>query len=244
MVCGNCGATYSETDLNCPFCGGENKNEAERKHLLKLEEYDREAEEIKLIPDKIVKKSTNVLLVLGGCAVGCAIVGLMLVFMIGRLSASQGYKTLQSSLEQLESYYQSASYLDMREYIAKEDLYGSSYDKYIETADAYYDYSQMCEGIEEFGNKFTEENGDILVSSIESVLQYGADALSGSKSGMEDKGILGNEDVLTNIYEDTVEKLKGSLGLTDGEIGELATDGEGKTKRIEDLAKKLKEKNL
>lgn len=243
MVCGNCGAAYSESDLKCPYCGSENKKEAERRHILKLKEYDKEAEEIKKLPEKIVKKSTKTLMVFGVCAAGCAVIVLLLVLVFGKLSSSRQFKTLQSSLNQLEVYYQEESYLEMREYIARHELTGNSFNKYRETANLYFAYSQMSEQLDEFDKTEKAVSGERLLSSIETILYYGADTLSGSKSAIEDKGILGNEDVLRNIYGDAVNELKEKLGLTEDEIRELEDDTAGKTKRIEALAEVLLKKN-
>lgn len=242
MVCANCGAAFPESELKCPYCGSENKEEAERRYSRKLEEFDQEAEEIKKLPEKMVSKSSKKLMIIGICGAGCAVICLLAVFAIGKISANREYKLLQRQLDQLESYYQAQSYPEMREYMAEKNIYGTAYKKYWEVADAYYPYLEMCREIELFGEIVADGDGERILYSLQTGLRYGADALDVSQSGMEDKGILGNEDVLAGINEDTVKKLKEELGLKDEEIESLTANREEIIKTTEHIAISVKER--
>lgn len=226
MNCKNCGAKYDKKSLNCPYCGSENKIVAEKQKKEILDRYDREAKEMEVtVPRQAVNRWTKYVLLGLGIVIVLFIVITVITVIISGISAKFTYNKDQHQLERLEEYFQKQDWQGMNEYMDDKEIRTQIYSKYTEVNDAwnYYDDYQNVVGI---------------AGTEELALYYMYNVLEGTKKAMEDKALLGNENVMEDFYNDAVNELK-EKGFSEEEINEISLGK--KSERWEELIVKFKD---
>ena len=136
MICKNCGATYDDSLLECPFCSAENSKRVEEYQKEVLNDYIRKEQELDRVLEK-GKKSTPLFvkilaIALGGIVCICIIAGI-----IGLGVSTVRTKTLEKNTERLEQLYRNGDYKEMYDLYMKIDYHsdihvygdiGSTYD--------------------------------------------------------------------------------------------------------------------
>lgn len=230
MICKSCSAEYDDNILVCPYCGTENKKAAQELKEDILENYDREAEQIKRsaeqYPEKAARKWTKYMVYVVAAIVILGIVFGIIAIVVGKVSVSVGHEREQKHLTKLEELYQAKDYVAVDEYLSDKDLWGSSYEKYDEIAgvSSYYSYMEndMMYIEDVLAGEMSDEEKVSLVSRwCESVLKDAASVLRLSKEYSEDMQFLGNEEELDIFYADVVMQLE-QIGYSEEEIEQIA----------------------
>lgn len=225
MHCTSCGAEYGEKELNCPYCGSENRKLAEELRQELLEGYDREAEAMEItVPGQALRHFTKRLVRLISVVLLISVVFAVGSGIYARVSAKLEYRTKQKNLKRMETLFQEADWEGLEEYYGKHSgLYGAEFEKYREMITAYEwlthlkENAEALEGLEEISFSSREDRAELYRGWGELVLDSAGEVLAVCSSGMTDEVILGNEQALRMLYEEGAEILRG-LGCTEEEI--------------------------
>lgn len=235
ITCVSCGAKYDRKEIRCPYCYTENRAEAKKQKQQILAGYDREAEDIredmKTYPKRTARKWTGYLV--KGIVV-LFIIGVLVtagILIYGRLSTKKDYNQNKEHLETLEGFLQDGDYDELADYISEYELYDNCFDPYLQIRSVYWDYQYLEDLVESMGNvkEYTgfskEEQISLLQDWSVSVVNQGQWVLNKCRGYMEDMAILGNEEILQKLYENSEQILLDS-GLTKEEIAALSVCGE------------------
>lgn len=227
MICPNCGVEYEDRMEKCPYCDSENIAEAKRRMNNLLKQYEKEEKEIRKdfeeYPNRQVRKYTG--RILGVLAVLAVLCGLLTVgyFLWGYLRAAVEGSASSRHERALESCFQQGKYDEMTEYMEKHHLAGIRYAKYGQIKDAlfYLDWMdtskellESCVQLEFTGPKKREEE---IRTQAASYLEKASHVLADTSEQANDTVFLGNEEVLMQLHEICVQRLKED-GFTEDEI--------------------------
>ena len=208
MICENCGAEYNKNNLKCPYCNSENLKAAGKLKEQILEKYDREAQEMaESIPKKAVRNWTKY--IIWGMLIFLSIIVVITIFAFvgGRISAVFRHSQEQRQMERLEELFQAQDWEEMSKYIDDNDIYNRIFAKYTQVNSVWKNYCYYKEAMEDIGQ------GEMSLIYISDVLQE-------AKMAIEDKALMGNEYVLKNIYNESVDMLL-KMGFSQEEIEEI-----------------------
>ncbi len=178
MNCQNCGQNYSSSVPNCPYCGTVNpKGEA---WLLRIG-----AERAKY-ENTLQKYGTSVDLLVFDRVIGRILLGIISLFIClfigisGFFVISSKVKEISSginhdkTLAKLEQLYTEGRFVEMNEFIRKNDSYGSDYPEYFHMArlhDYYLDFSvYRLRFFETRDTVMSDNDAHYLISSMHNVL--------------------------------------------------------------------------
>lgn len=226
MICKSCSAEYDDNILVCPYCGSENKKAAQELKEDILEAYDKEAEMIQKTaeqyPEKTARKWTKTIVRVVVVIIILGIIVSIVAIVAAKLSVSAGYKKEQRHLSELEELYQAGDYAAVETYLRDKELWSSAYEKYDEIARVYAYYAYMENDMKHIEDILSseisgEEKPEVITPWCENVLEDAASTMELSKKYAEDMQFLGNEEELTNLYEDVVTQLE-QMGYSKEEI--------------------------
>lgn len=237
MRCESCGAEYRMKDVRCPFCQSENPVLAEIRREQTLEQFDREAQQMKdTVPDMAVKKWTRLLLAICGIFVGLAFVMGLIMLMGGPLKAKIDYRIYRQREQELEELLAAGDmegiYAYMRsgdfrtyEYLKFQEIeyvymYHGYFQDYLEYLEAYRDaeYRSMREERE-----LREEIGNLASSLV----NYGSLVMRHYRQYSRDRIIRGNEELLAQ-YDQEIRNQFQELGISGQLLEWLSLEQEDK----------------
>lgn len=229
MICKNCGATISEKELLCPYCGTENFDVAKKQQDEYVNQYEKKREKIKQIPKKIVKNTTKTVVRLIPILLGGFILILLITVAFTKLTKGDLLAEQEAEIAQLEEYYAAGDYEKMYEYYKSLNKQGGSYEKYTRICDLYYDMEWNIESLKSLGiwsdsgsrEHYTKMSGYYLDDCIKALATI---------DKMENMNfIYGEEEAALYIREQYIAALQQYMYLTRDEINAavLAYDKEG-----------------
>lgn len=235
MICKNCSGEYSETLLQCPYCGTENKEAAGRMKKEVLAHYEKEEQQIRKEAESFPEKAANkwsghivrgVVILL----IACVIITILAV-LIGKMAVNFSFAGEERHLAKLEKLYELEDYEGMRDYINKKELYENTYDKYTQTESVAYHNVRIEEHLASIQRNLDsdamtwEEKVENSRYYMENILEESAELLQECRSFSEDMIFLENEDRLLEFYEACRAQLK-AYGYSGEEITQLEKHGE------------------
>lgn len=178
MNCQNCGQNYSSSVPNCPYCGTENpKGEA---WLLRIGAARAEYE------NTLEKHGTSVDLLVFDRVIGRILLGIISLFIclfigfFAYFAISSKVKDISSdinrdkTLAKLEQLYIDGRFVEMKDFISRNDRYGSDYPEYFHMAHLYGYYLDFSEYRLQFfetrDTVMSDNDAYFLVSSMHNVL--------------------------------------------------------------------------
>lgn len=202
MICNSCGGEYDDKASFCPYCNTENTKVAAKIKKEILHKYDKEAHRIKMeLPGHVVKKGTSIYIKLLLGIFILMVIAAILVLIFSQLSVDQDYKKQKKAEEILEEYFQAGEYIEIRDYLRKNNLRTNT-KKYSEIGnlanreeriqeylDWYYEYTDALGG-QDYEQSFRQ---DALREAIKFIEE--------SESYCTDKVITGNEDAVKKYQE-------------------------------------------
>lgn len=229
MICGNCGADFDDKVTVCPFCGAENLSAAKREQEEELLAIRKKTENLKALPDKVVKKSTHVLICTVTILAAVFLVVCGIVLIVSRSRAANALELQQTQLRTLEEYYVSGDYEQMGEYLEEvENSYASAFEKYMRVSDVYRRMGWIIDSIKsdyEFSKLIEMDE-----LSVASTLCY-AFRLLDSINDMESQGfVYGETEGVLYVRSEVCSALEEYMLLTEEEIA-----GGEKTASMEDV---------
>jgi hypothetical protein len=236
MICPSCGAEYDDSSLMCPYCHSENSSAAREEKQRLLESYDKEADEIRReadnYPKQAAKKITRYLLAGLAAVLVLGLLVTVLYLCFGRRQVNADYRQEKVNLEKLEELYGAGSYEDLTAYIKDHDIWGRTYDKYLQVADL----CGGCESMQSYEAEVREifENSYLQQENKESLAEYWIECFLGqayqiaadTEEYTQDSNLLGNEQILKTYYGTMLTLLEpyGVSGEDLQEIGEKGDD--------------------
>ncbi len=237
MRCESCGAEYRMKDVRCPFCQSENPVLADIRKEQTLEQFDREARQMKdAVPDMAVKKWTRLLLAICGILVGLAFLTGLVMLMGGPLKAKIDYRIYKQREQELEELLAEGDIEGIYEYMHSGDLRSYEYLKFqeIEYVYMYYGYFQdYLEYLEAYRDpeyrslrderRLREEIGDLASSLV----NYGSQVMRHCRQYSGDRTIRGNEELFAQ-YDQEIRSRFQELGISGHLLEWLSLEQEDK----------------
>ncbi len=139
IKCSFCGASYSEAEMVCPYCGAENVEYSKREQKQVLDEYREKTEnaEIEVTEEKSRRGTKNVtkILIIAGVAIA---IFFAIIFYVRNEKIDSALDDQEAIVNQLEMYLENGQYSDMVDYLYNtENTYGGTFGKYKNIADVY-----------------------------------------------------------------------------------------------------------
>lgn len=241
ITCVSCGAKYDKNKIRCPYCYTENHIAAKKEKKQILAGYDKEADDIredmKNYPKRTAKKWTGYLV--KGLVI-LFILGILVtvgIFVYGKRSAGKEYNQKQKQVEILEGFLQDKDYDGLADYISEYELYDNCFDPYLQIRSVYWDYEYLedladdLDNVKEYTSLGREEQVSILYNWSVSTVNQGYWVLNKCRDYIEDMAILGNEEILQDLYEDC-EQILMNVGLTKEDVMELSTCEEEQARTV------------
>ena len=221
-VCPYCGATLEKTATHCSHCLHEIEVVANKRHedTIKGLRKDRKAMK-KTLPKKIVAFFSYKIAIIITALIAIILVGVLVAFISAKLHNASAGNTEEKWLKTLEEYYTNEQYKELTEYVDENYIYGYKFEKYTQVADAYYYYMKLVEEWDYYGEMGPKLNSDSRVRIMCWVLYYGVCGMHAAENGYTDKGLLGNETLLKEIYADIETFMLERLPITKEEISEM-----------------------
>ena len=254
MVCKNCGGEFDSSLLRCPYCGYQNKKEAEKQKSEILKKYDEEAKSIEKEAEQYTGKRTGqitrwILVLIGVLAVLGVIIAILYFLFIRKMDA-KAYDVVDNHKFTLDEMMETHDYEGMIDYIEQNDIQIIQHMKYKQVVDAYRHYSSalssekklyeyaghMKQGDEEEQAKNRERWTGNVEAALTRILYDGSAVVRDYNKYGTDDVFLGNEEAITDMYESTASIFR-LAGFTEEEIQESAL-GE-KSAIWDDLYQKL-----
>lgn len=216
MICNNCGAEISGKELLCPYCGAENADVAKKEQQDYIREYNRKKRALKKVPDKVVKKTTKVLVYGAGIVLGVIVLAFLVIMAFSNIMRGDMLAKQEKEINKLEEYYDAGDYSAMSEYLDKIDKRGGSYEKYCRVADLYNGMDWRIESLK--SNSEFVVNIDLDATLVERDLEWCIEILYEIHE-MEELGFpYGEKTGALFVREQYVSALKEYALLTDEEI--------------------------
>ena len=172
MICKNCSAQISETELLCPYCGAENAEVAKKQQQDYIKNYELKKKTLKKVPDKVVKKTTKWLLYGAMGTLALVILVFIVVMAFSGLTNGDMMAKQEKEISVLEQYYVDGDYENMVKYLEKinsTNARGGRYEKYWRIAGLYDSMNWHLEGLE--NNAEFVKNIDLDASNTEDDLE-------------------------------------------------------------------------
>ncbi len=221
-VCPYCGAALLMNATHCEHCLHEIESVARKRHedMIKGLQKDRRAMK-KTLPDKIVSFFSHKIAVVVTALIVLALIAVLVAFVSAKLhNASEG-NTEEKWLKQLEEYYANEQYKELTEYVDANYIYGYKFDKYTQVADTYYYYTKLVEEWDYYNDMGPKVNRESREGIMYWVLYYGVRGMRAAEEGYTDKGLIGNETLLKELYADIKAFMLEKVTVTEEEIDEM-----------------------
>lgn len=230
-ICPYCGAFLKKNATHCEYCNHEIESIARQRHeaVVKELQADRRAMK-KTLPKKIIAFFSHKITIVVGILIVFVLAAVIAAFVSARLYIASNDDTEEKWLEQLEEYYVNEQYEELTEFVSNNYIYGYKFDKYTQVAEAYYYYIRIVEEWDYYNDTWYAVNRELRTDMMYWVLYYGIRGMRAAQDGYTDKGILGNESLLKEIYENIERVMLDKIGVTKEEIsGMLALESLEKT---------------
>lgn len=216
MICKNCGAKISQDILLCPYCGTENSDVAKKEQQDYINDYEKKKQELKNVPQKVLKKTTKWLWYCGCGIIGIVILAIIVVMGFSKLTEGDMLAKQEKELAKLESYYVAGDYEAMCKYLDKVVRYGGSYEKYRRVDEIYGSMDWHIESLE--SNVNYVKTIDLDAVSVEDDIERCIRVLAKIQE-FEELGFLYGEDAgALYVKEQYYNALKEYALLTEDEI--------------------------
>lgn len=225
-VCPYCGAAIGKNATHCAHCLHEIESVASKRHedTIKALQKDRRAMK-KTLPDKIVRFFSHKIALVVTALIVLTLVAVLISSISAKLHNSSENNTEEKWLKQLEEYYAAGQYKELTEYVDENYIYGYKFVKYTQVADAYYYYMNLMEVWDYYKDMGDNAGRDSREGIMYWVLYYGVRGMLSVKESYTDKGLLGNETLLKEIYADIETFMTETVKVTGDEInGMLALE--------------------
>ncbi|MBE5948551.1 MAG: hypothetical protein E7261_05915 [Lachnospiraceae bacterium] len=222
-ICPYCGASLLKNATHCEHCLHEIESVAKQRHedTIKGLRKDRRAMK-KTLPKKIVALFSHKIAIVITALVVIVLVGVLVAFISAKLHNTSEDNTEEKWLKTLEEYYANEQYKELTEYVDENYIYGYKFDKYTQVADAYYYYMKIAEMWDYYCNEMgPEADKDSRIGIMYWVLYYGIRGMHAAEDGYTDKGLLGNETLLKEIYADIKIFMLDKFPVTEEKISEM-----------------------
>lgn len=218
-ICPYCGASLLKNATHCEHCLHEIESIASKRHedMIKGLQKDRKAMK-KTLPDKIVSFFSHKIAIVVTVLLVLTLVAIVVAFISAKMHNTSENKTEEKWLKQLEEYYAGGQYKELTEYVDENYIYGYKFDKYTQVADAYYYYMKLNELWDYYNDMGDYANRDSREGIMYWVLYYGVRGMFSAEDSYTDKGLLGNETLLKEIYADIETFMTETVKVTDDEI--------------------------
>lgn len=216
MICDNCGAEISESDLLCPYCGAENEKLAQKQQEDVLEEYQQKTKDLQHMPKKVINKTSKYILIGAAALIILFLIGLLISWLISGHVAENSLDKQSEQLDKLEAYYDEGNYTEMYKYLDKIHEYGVTYEKYRRIGMLYDNMQWRIEAIEE-KQEFIRDL-DLEVSDVATTMGYVLEPMVEIKTWAEDGFRYGEEEAALDALEQYKTALRKYMLLTDEEI--------------------------
>lgn len=225
-ICPYCGAFLEKNATHCEYCRHEIESVAKQHHEAVIKELRNDRRTMKkTLPKKIVAFFSHKIAIVVGILIVLVLAAVLFAFVSARLNNAAEDSIEEKWLKQLEEYYTNEQYKELAEFVNDNYIYGYKFDKYTQVAEAYYYYIRIVEEWDYYNEMKSKVNAELRVSNIYWVLYYGIQGMRAAQSGYTDKGILGNESLLKEIYADIEQVMLDKIGVTKEEIsGMLALE--------------------
>lgn len=143
MLCPNCSAEFNENlTIVCPYCGYEYMKGARQEHQQEIDAIKKKTREVKQQSEKLVRKSTHVLLKVALIFLGVFLIIMLLTFIYKQFDSPEAAMEKQEKkLREFEEIYQSGDYEKLWEEIAYfSEGYSATYRKYYNVGSLYHNY--------------------------------------------------------------------------------------------------------
>ena len=219
-VCPYCGATLEKTATHCSHCLHEIESVAKKRHedTIKGLQKDRRAMK-KTLPDKIVGFFSRKIAIIVTALL--TLVAVLISSISARLHNTSENSTEEKWLKQLEEYYAAGQYKELTEYVDENYIYGYKFEKYTQVADAYYYYMKLIEMWNYYNDMEDNVGRDSRKGIMYWVLYYGVRGMRSAEESYADKGLLGNETLLKEIYADIETFMLDEVTVTEEEMEEM-----------------------
>ena len=137
MICKNCSAEISDDILLCPYCGTENQKVAEKEQQDYIDSYRKKKNNLKNVPNKVVKKTTKGLVYVAGAILGFIVLAILVIGAFSGLVSGNVLAKQEKEIAKLEKYYAEGDYEAMSQYYEKVGRGGGSYEKYKRVSRVY-----------------------------------------------------------------------------------------------------------
>lgn len=221
-VCPYCGAALLKNATHCEHCLHEIESVAKKRHedMIKGLQKDRRAMK-KTLPKKIVSFFSHKIAIVVTALLVLALVAIVVAFISAKIHNTSENKTAEKWLKQLEEYYAAGQYKELTEYVDENYIYGYKFDKYTQVADAYYYYMKLNELWDYYNDMEDNAGRDSREGIMYWVLYYGVRGMLSAEESYTDKGLLGNETLLKEIYADIEAVMLEKVTVTKEEITEM-----------------------
>jgi len=225
-ICPYCGAALLKNAIHCEHCLHEIESIAKKRHEDTIEglRKDRRAMK-KTLPKKIVDFFSHKIAIVVMILLVLVVIGILVAFISAKLHNESEGKKEEKWLKQLEEYYKDGRYEELTEYVKDKFIYGYKFDKYTQVADAYYYYMKIVEEWDYYNDMGPKVSLESREGIMYWVLYYGVRGMRAAEEGYTDKGLIGNESLLKEIYADIETFMMGTVNVTEEEIkGMLALE--------------------
>lgn len=221
-VCPYCGAALLKNATHCEHCLHEIESVAKKRHedTIKGLQKDRRAMK-KTLPKKIVGFFSHKIAIVVTALLVIALVAIVVAFISAKLHNTSEGNTEEKWLKQLEEYYVNEQYKELTEYVDENYIYGYKFDKYTQVADAYYYYMKLIEEWDYYNDMGPKVNRESREGIMYWVLYYGVRGMRAAEEGYTDKGLIGNETLLKEIYADIEAFMLEKVIVTEEEIDKM-----------------------
>lgn len=223
MKCPYCGYENPDDQTKCLFCGAENTEAARRHQKDVIHTLEEEGRQTAAYPEQVLKEANQKAAGIGARILAGAVL-LILLVVIGSLGWHV-YKAFSRTrnLARLSQYLQSGDYDSLAGLLSRIDDYDSSYKPYLEVYDVYMDMDYLDEELEWF---YEAQASPYYTDEIRTeYLAYGIsdcmNAIRDADQYLKDDHIRGNEDALTELYQEVYNTLTLTYLMSEEEIQEM-----------------------
>ena len=228
IKCENCGAEYSSELSVCPYCGAENFRRSQKEQLDYLKKKKEETEALYELPSKKARKATrNSTWVLIFAAVLVVFVTACM-FIISGINNNNRIKKREELLSLLEEAYLKNDYEQIGKILDENEIYQSSFDKYLDLSEVYRDYTVAREGLKDLDNSFIQFlSEDELADLIDSDLERLINALSELEK-MKTNGFIKDEEQGYEYLKGLIMEIFIGYGISEDIISDTVSSYSGK----------------
>ncbi len=218
-VCPYCGAAILKNATHCAHCLHEIESVAKKRHEDKIKGLQKDRREMKkTLPDKIVSFFSHKIAIIVVALIVLTLVAVLISSVSAKIHNTSENSTEEKWLKQLEEYYSEGQYKELTEYVDENFIYGYKFDKYTQVADAYYYYMKLNELWDYYKDMGDNAGRESREGIMYWVLYYGIRGMLSAEESYTDKGLIGNETLLKEIYADIKNFMTETVKVTGDEI--------------------------